>query len=152
MNRARVILNDEHGNVFVSKVMSTLLDSHPPRADRLARLARDERIILTRSTEVRRALPAAPLIFIQSNAPDEQFDQVMRALTVAPDELHPMTRCAACNQPLDSLAKSEALGRVPDYVWQRHEDFKACPECRRVYWPGSHVQRWRHRMARWLGP
>ncbi|MBI5064199.1 MAG: hypothetical protein HZB87_12255 [Desulfatitalea sp.] len=42
------------------------------------------------------------------------------------------------------------LGRVPDYVWQRHGEFKTCPQCRRVYWPGSHAQRWRNQIIRWF--
>jgi uncharacterized protein with PIN domain len=60
--------------------------------------------------------------------------------------LRPFTRCMACNQPLRPVSKSEVLDRVPHPVAERHENFRECPACRRIYWEGSHY----HRMHRWI--
>ena len=40
--------------------------------------------------------------------------------------------------------------RVSARVHETHDSFAACPECRRVYWEGSHTQRIRRRMERIL--
>jgi hypothetical protein len=129
----------------------TYLDLQPPQPERLSGMAGSDRILLTRSGKVRRALGATSLIFIQANDLPDQFRQVMTTLGLTPDDLRPLTRCALCNRMLDRLSKPEALGRVPDYVWQQYSEFKTCPQCRRVYWPGSHVQRWRDQTIRWFG-
>jgi len=128
----------------------TLLDTQVPRPDRLASLARDQRTILTRSGKVHRVLTGIPLILVRANDPRDQFRQVTTTLDLGPGDLRPLTLCARCNRELDRLSKSDALGRVPEYVWQRHDDFKTCAECRRIYWPGSHAQRWREQIIHWF--
>lgn len=52
-----------------------------------------------------------------------------------------LTRCAACNELLDRVAKETVRDRVPAYVWQTREEFCRCPECRRVYWGATHKAR-----------
>ncbi len=128
----------------------TLLDTQTPQPNRLAALAGNNRILLTRSGKVRRALSSESLVFIQANDLGGQFRQVMTALALTPDDLRPLIRCALCNRMLDDLPKPEALGRVPDHVWQHQGEFKTCAKCRRIYWAGSHAHRWRERTLRWF--
>ncbi|MDA8141385.1 MAG: hypothetical protein M0036_22305 [Desulfobacteraceae bacterium] len=128
----------------------TLIDPHPPNADRLSRLSGPNRIVLTRSTKVRRALVSQPLMFIDHDQPLAQARQVMAQLHIKRRDLHPFTRCIQCNQLLVGLMREEAFGRVPEYVWQQHRVFKTCAQCRRIYWPGSHTQRWLERMTSWF--
>jgi uncharacterized protein with PIN domain len=52
----------------------------------------------------------------------------------------------ACNEPLRPVSKAEVHKRVPPRIAARHEEFRECPACRRVYWEGSHYQR----MRRWI--
>ena len=33
------------------------------------------------------------------------------------------------------------MGAVPDYIYETASDFRKCPECARVYWPGSHREK-----------
>ena len=128
----------------------TILDTQVPRPDRLVFLADNQRTILTRSGKVQRALPGLPLILVRANDLPDQFRQVATTLGLGPGDLRPLTRCALCNRELDSLPKMDALGKLPDYVWHQYGDFKTCPECRRIYWPGSHGQRWRDRIIPWF--
>ena len=58
----------------------------------------------------------------------------------------PFTRCMACNEPLRPASQAEAGGRVPPDVAARHDVYRECPGCRRVYWEGSHYRR----MWRWI--
>jgi len=36
--------------------------------------------------------------------------------------------------------KERVKERVPEYVYKTQQDFMECPQCKRVYWPGSHWQ------------
>ena len=58
--------------------------------------------------------------------------------------LQPFTRCMACNERLSAASREEVAARVPAGVAARHEEFRQCPGCRRVYWQGSHYRRMRH--------
>jgi uncharacterized protein len=128
----------------------TILDTGKPDAGRLASLSWGQRIILTRSTRVKRALGTERLVFIHHNRPADQMSQVIAVFDLKREELRPMTRCALCNRMLDSLAKDQARGRVPDFVWQQHDQYNECPGCKRVYWRGTHADRWLKRMEKWL--
>jgi uncharacterized protein with PIN domain len=48
------------------------------------------------------------------------------------------TRCPICNTPLRKAEKSEVRGKVPDKIYELHDDFWICPKCGKVYWIGSH--------------
>jgi uncharacterized protein with PIN domain len=120
----------------------TLLDARSPDADRLNMLAGPHRIILTRSVQVKKLIGDAQVIFIRANDPSDQMLQVFTDLHLQFKDLHPLTRCAVCNRLLTALPKDKAQGRVPDYTWQQHCLFKECPECKRIYWQGTHAKRW----------
>ena len=104
------------------------------------RLALEEnRVILTRDT----ALAARPLasnhLLIASDFIREQIEQVLSAFS--DEALRPLTRCSACNDRLDTIAKEEARDFVPRYVYEQKGSFLRCPRCGRIYWKGTHVQR-----------
>lgn len=50
-------------------------------------------------------------------------------------------RCADCNAPLTPMPKAQVLGDIPPFVAIEQEDFARCPQCGRLFWPGSHWQR-----------
>jgi uncharacterized protein with PIN domain len=97
------------------------------------------RIRLTRTR--RDAKQSAPdrAIFITSDRYLEQIRQVVTALGLTPADTNPFTRCIRCNAPIESIDKSSAFGQVPDYIWETQDTFSRCPQCNRVYWPGSHT-------------
>ncbi|MDH4207259.1 MAG: Mut7-C RNAse domain-containing protein [Anaerolineae bacterium] len=110
----------------------------------LVRLARAEgRLLLTRDRELARR-KALNSLFIESDRPEEQLAQLLRDLRLDSQTFAP--RCARCNTLLEAMDRKEAKGRVPSYVFSRHEEFTFCPQCQRVYWPGTHWQRMRQRI------
>ena len=116
------------------------------RDDReLVRIARaEDRVLLTRD----RALAArhgARTLLIASQALDEQMAQVKTAFPLPPGER--TARCSECNAVLESVTPEEVAARVPVYVRRTYAQFQRCPDCARVYWPGSH----REHMTRRLG-
>jgi len=51
------------------------------------------------------------------------------------------TRCMRCNQRLLPAPKESVKDIVPDYIYQVHQHFSRCPQCNRIYWNGTHLQR-----------
>jgi uncharacterized protein with PIN domain len=112
----------------------------------LVRLCRAERrILLTRDRELtaRRNLQS---LYVESQALEEQLAQVLRAF-----ELHDgkaFSRCPVCNTLLVEVARDQAWGQVPSYVFAVHDRFSLCPACDHFYWRGTHWQRMRKKLAR----
>ena len=101
----------------------------------------EERILLTRTRRLRKKFAAGRLIFIESNHLEEQLQQIVMELNLNTEHIRPFSRCLQCNESIVTVAKSELRGRVPDHIFEVHDHFSQCPECQRIYWPGSHTGR-----------
>jgi uncharacterized protein with PIN domain len=96
------------------------------------------RIVLTRKT----SLKGQPgVVFVAPNDPHEQLKRVAAALKLAPEAR--LSRCSVCNAPLAAARPEEVEAAVPEHVRLTQREFRRCPVCGRVYWPGSHVERMR---------
>lgn len=120
----------------------TIYDPHKPDALRLKKMASQRSYLLTRCNHIKRCIDSKKIIFIEYNDPMQQMRQLVKALGLQRDDLKPMSRCPVCNQKVESLSKDKVIGRVPDYIWQHQSNFSQCPFCQRIFWPGTHVQRW----------
>jgi uncharacterized protein len=109
-------------------------------ADLIAKAREDRRILLTRDTGILRRRGLPPHVFIRDDRVMEQVRQVMAACRLAPPPTG-RRRCPRCNVLLEARTKAEAAGRVPEFVWSRHDAFQGCPTCGRTFWAGSHRQR-----------
>ena len=107
------------------------------------------RHILTRDRGLREEWRVSHCVVLESDDVELQLEEVFRRFGLE-DEIRLFTRCALCNSVLESLDWEEARDRVPARVHASHHSFAACPECRRVYWEGSHTQRIRSRIDRIL--
>ena len=116
----------------------------------LAHRARAEgRVLLTRDRELsaRRGLRT---LLIQSEVLEEQVREVQDGLGPPPHP--PLSRCAVCNAVLEHLSPAEVADRVPPYVLSTQTEFRYCPGCGRVYWPGSHLRAMRSQMEKFTRP
>jgi uncharacterized protein with PIN domain len=86
-----------------------------------------------------------------ADEPVEQLREVVSVVHIQREELHLLTRCVRCNQPLNKIPKESAVGLVPDYVLEINADFSQCPECCKIYWRGSHPERMIARLLNVLG-
>lgn len=110
----------------------------------LARRARAEgRVLLTRDRALaaRRGLRT---LLIESEALEEQVRQVWQTLGPPPDPA--LSRCSLCNLSLKPASREEVAGRIPPYVLRTQTEFRICPGCGRVYWPGTHLEQMRRQM------
>lgn len=120
-------------------------------AELVRRAVEERRIVLTRD----RALPGEwwidNFLLIESEAPMEQLQQVVRVFALPWSEAL-FTRCTLCNDPLQVLDAREMERCVPPRVRRLHAGFSRCPSCGRLYWKGSHVERMRRRLDELFGP
>ncbi|MCX7943823.1 MAG: Mut7-C RNAse domain-containing protein [Deltaproteobacteria bacterium] len=107
---------------------------------------RSDRIFLTRDTRILRLKWMIKYYFVESNFPEFQVIDVLRAFEIQRDMLKPFLRCLRCNTELRGISKEEIRDRVPDYVYQVQSSFSYCDGCDSVYWRGSHYER----MRRWV--
>lgn len=104
----------------------------------LAHRARaEDRVLLTRDRALaaRRGLHT---LLIQSEALEEQIQEVRDALGPPPESA--LSRCSLCNVALEPIDAADVVDRVPPHVLKTHDEFRRCPHCERIYWSGSHVE------------
>ena len=106
----------------------------------------EERSILTRRRDIDLSDCPVSVYCVQSNYPHEQLKDVIKQFAISLDQANYFSRCLLCNKALDRLDKSNALGKVPDYVTSTVSDFSQCPGCNKIYWKGTHY----HNMLRQL--
>jgi len=105
----------------------------------LIRLARQEgRVILTRSTKLTPRRPEDVILRISEDNPLLQLKELIQKGNIEMDEGEAFSRCLLCNALLDPILRMEVEGKVPDFIFHQHKEFFQCPQCQRIYWPGSH--------------
>ncbi|MGC2854964.1 Mut7-C RNAse domain-containing protein [Novispirillum sp. DQ9] len=124
--------------------------ARPGEADALvlAQAGAAGRALLTRDRGLMRHRAAAGLaVLLEGPTLDAQAAELRERLAV--DWLHaPFSRCLVCNVPLRDAAPDLhdrlplSASPLPGPLWE-------CPSCGRLYWPGSHVRRMRHRLEGW---
>ena len=104
----------------------------------LLELAESEgRILLTRDTSLIRRKRCRNYVFIKSDHWREQLRQVYIQAGLNCDSM--LTICAVCNMPLRTVDKDSVQSRVPAYVYRTQENFSACGNCSRIFWPATHI-------------
>lgn len=104
---------------------------------------REHRIVLTRDRDLLMLRDITHGCYVHALKPDQQFVEIMARLALS-NSINPFSRCLECNTPLQAIAKSQVLPRLPPIVQTSHKHFTHCSRCDRVYWEGSHWQRMRH--------
>lgn len=115
---------------------------HPEKTDpELVTLAdAEDRWLLTRDkTLVSELRPAKPIL-IGGSRPLDQLAEVIEACD-PPRPKALFRRCIMCNTPLQSAGREEIAAKAPASSQRYQDDILACPDCHRVYWPGSHTRR-----------
>jgi len=107
----------------------------------LLRLARAQDRILLTADHGLAARRGARILLIEAQDLDGQLREARSALGPPPGGA--LSRCVACNGKLVRVDKSELAGRLPPYVLATHQEFRRCPDCGRIFWPGTHVERMR---------
>ncbi len=111
--------------------------------DLVRRALREGRAVVTKDRKLleRRVFTQGEILVVPIAA--DELDGQLRDFfsRVHPDLGRSFTRCIRCNAPLCSVAKEDVRAEVPPYVYAHHDEFSRCPQCRRIYWRGTH---WEH--------
>jgi uncharacterized protein len=104
----------------------------------IQRAQKEDRVILTRDTQLIRRRKAGVLLFlVQGDGFREQLKQVSLQFSLDPFK-DLLSRCSACNAMLSEVDKEAVKGFVPEYVFNHQAGFRTCPGCSRIYWPATH--------------
>ena len=96
-----------------------------------------ERILLTRSRDL---LKQSRLVFghlVRSQNPEQQLKEIINLYDLH-NQLHPFSRCIACNGLLIKVAKETIIDRLLPLTKKYYHQFSQCTDCSKVYWHGSH--------------
>jgi|YNPMSStandDraft_2_1061718.scaffolds.fasta_scaffold00068_33 uncharacterized protein with PIN domain len=106
---------------------------------KLIAIARFEgRILLTRDRALsQRAKEIA--YFVQAESLEHQLKEVLTRFDL-PLRLS-LARCPDCNATLLDASFQEVKLKIPLFVSLSFQEFKKCPLCQKVYWPGTHWQK-----------
>jgi hypothetical protein len=111
----------------------------------LLKLAKKEnRVLLTKDTGLLEQADI-PSLYIESDDWEDQVVQVLRHFKLK-DQMRPYSRCVECNAALKDLPKERAENLVTPFVYKNAESFSLCPECGRVFWPGTHHRHMRSKI------
>ena len=117
----------------------------------IGRAQKEQRILLTRDRKLLEYKTAGDfVVLLKCNAVDECIDELSTKLSI--DWLYrPFSRCLNCNTPLIE-AKPEQWQQVPEFSRQQATLLRYCPNCRQLFWDGSHEKRMRSRLEQASGP
>ncbi|HVI74690.1 MAG TPA: Mut7-C RNAse domain-containing protein [Anaeromyxobacteraceae bacterium] len=111
------------------------------RDEEIARVASAEhRIVLTRDAGLLKRRIVTHGYRVREADPRRQLAEVSHRLDLF-GSIAPFRRCLCCNALLETVRKEDVAGELPPRVRERHDAFRRCPSCRRVYWAGTHHQR-----------
>ena len=90
---------------------------------------------------------AVSVLWLADNGLDSQAAAL--AATLGIDWMRaPFTRCLLDNHPLREATEAERES-TPERARCLPGPFRVCPDCGRLYWPGSHVRRMQARLVQW---
>lgn len=101
---------------------------------------KDNRILITRDRELyHRAIKMniRSLLITEINLKN-QLSQIASKLNINLDLDIAETRCPLCNTKLEKIPKYEIKNKVPEKIFNLHEEFWICTKCNKIYWMGSH--------------
>ena len=105
----------------------------------LLRRAREEDRVLLTADHALAMRRGARTLLIETQDLAGQLRRVRAALGPPPDA--EFSRCMACNGKLTLVDKTTLADHVPPYILATQQEFRRCPDCGRIYWPGTHVER-----------
>ncbi len=100
-------------------------------------MTRQNRALLTRDRRLLMHAIVQHGYYPRSQNPDEQTIEVIRRFRLT-ELIAPFSRCLRCNGPLEAADKAEIIDKLEPLTKIYYDQFRRCPNCKQIYWPGSH--------------
>uniref|UniRef100_A0A7S3CW61 Mut7-C RNAse domain-containing protein n=2 Tax=Palpitomonas bilix TaxID=652834 RepID=A0A7S3CW61_9EUKA len=112
--------------------------------ERLEAALREKRVLLTRDRRVFERAHIAPVYFVVSNDPEEQFLDIVRSFRLSYSDDQLLARCSKCNareyhlvsaEKAEELMQEQGMSRPPRML-HSIDEFYTCGGCGKVFWKG----------------
>jgi uncharacterized protein with PIN domain len=101
--------------------------------------SRENRILLTKDIALQQSMPADSSRLVEAVYPRQQLEEIMAVFRL--DRFARSPRCMVCNGELAAIEKESVKDLVPPYVFLTQGSFQRCQNCRKIYWPGTHIDK-----------
>jgi uncharacterized protein with PIN domain len=108
-------------------------------------MIRENRALLTRDRRLLMHAIVQHGYWPRSQNADEQTIEVVRRFDLS-ELIAPFTRCLRCNGPLEAAAKADIIGKLEPLTKIYYDQFRRCPDCKHIYWSGSHFPKLQRRV------
>lgn len=99
-----------------------------------------ERILLTKDNALSKTKALRRVLLIKAQTLEEQLLEVLVYVRKMGFEIgNTSPRCPLCNGLIEKVSKELVREEIPDYVYHNINDFFSCSDCKKIYWPGSHI-------------
>jgi uncharacterized protein with PIN domain len=102
--------------------------------------ADEDRIIVTRSKKITEQ-PGCRVIAPPGESLRAQIRHLVENIPLHPSRERLFTRCLLCNVPTVEVPPESVESEIPPKVKERRKKFRTCPDCRKIYWWGTHTER-----------
>ncbi|MFL6499722.1 MAG: Mut7-C RNAse domain-containing protein [Candidatus Udaeobacter sp.] len=122
--------------------------AYPKNADDrqlLDLMTRENRALLTRDKRLLMHRIVQHGYYPRSQNADEQTIEVVRRFDLS-EAIAPFTRCLRCNARLEEAAKADISNKLEPLTKIYYDQFRRCPDCKQIYWPGSHFPKLQKRI------
>ena len=120
-------------------------DQYADDRELLEVMVRENRALLTRDRRLLMHAIVQHGYWPRSQNADEQTIEVVRRFDLS-ELIAPFTRCLRCNAPLEAVAKADVIGKLEPLTKIYYEQFRRCPDCKQIYWSGSHFPKLQRRV------
>jgi hypothetical protein len=108
-------------------------------------MTRENRALLTRDRRLLMHGIVRHGYWPRSQNTDEQTIEVVRRFDLS-ELIAPFTRCLRCNAPLEEATKADIIAKLEPLTKIYYDDFRRCPDCKQIYWSGSHFPKLQKRI------
>jgi hypothetical protein len=108
-------------------------------------MARENRALLTRDRRLLMHAIVQHGYWPRSQKPDEQTIEIIRRFNLS-ESIAPFTRCLRCNAVLEEALKADIIDKLEPLTKIYYNQFRRCPGCKQIYWPGSHFPKLQKRI------
>ena len=100
----------------------------------------EQRILLTRDRGLLKRKQVQRGYCLRSKNPYKQMCEIVQRFDLL-GNIHPFTRCMACNGILKAVDKADILHLLKPGTRKYFQHFEQCDQCGKVYWRGTHHER-----------
>ncbi len=100
---------------------------------------KEKRCILTRDVGILKKNKVLRGYWIRNQLPVKQLEEVIERFDLA-KMIKPFSLCIECNAKLNKIEKEKIENLLPPKVKKIHTEFYRCPNCKKIYWKGTHYK------------